>query len=152
MQVLDVATRKIVADLPSGADPEFFDLDPAGRYLYIANEDDAITTVVDTDERRVVAQIDVGVEPEGMAISHDGRWAVTTSETTNMVHWIDTATTNAVVDNTLVGQRPRYARFTADDKLLWVTSEIGGTVAVIDVASRTISTRSASPSRACRRT
>ena len=64
-----------------------------------------------------MAQIDVGVEPEGMAISHDGRLAVTTSETTNMVHWIDT-TTHAVVDSTLVGQRPRYARFTADDKLL----------------------------------
>ena len=28
VQVLDVATRKIVADLPSGADPEFFDLAP----------------------------------------------------------------------------------------------------------------------------
>ena len=28
VQVLDVATRTIVADLPSGADPEFFDLDP----------------------------------------------------------------------------------------------------------------------------
>ena len=65
--------------------------------------------MVDTAERRVVAQIEVGVEPEGMAISHDGRWAVTTSETTNMVHWIDTAT-HEIVANTLVGQRPRYAR------------------------------------------
>jgi PQQ-dependent catabolism-associated beta-propeller protein len=72
-----------------------------------------------------------------MAVSHDGRWAVTTSETTNMVHWIDTAS-HGIVANTLVGQRPRYARFSADDKLLWVTSEIGGTVAVIDVASQTV--------------
>ena len=85
-----------------------------------------------------MAQIDVGVEPEGMAVSHDGRWAVTTSETTNMVHWIDTASHEIAVANTLVGQRPRYARFTADDRLLWVTSEIGGTVAVIDVASQAI--------------
>ena len=79
--------------------------------------------VVDTNERRVVAQIEVGVEPEGMAVSHDGRWAVTTSETTNMVHWIDTVT-HEIVANTLVCQRPRYARFSANDKLLWVTSEI----------------------------
>ena len=43
-----------------------------------------------------------------------------------------------IVANTLVGQRPRYARFSADDRLLWVTSEIGGTVAVIDVATRTV--------------
>jgi PQQ-dependent catabolism-associated beta-propeller protein len=79
--------------------------------------------------------VDVGVEPEGMAVSPDGRWAVNTSETTNMVHWIDTRT-RKLVDNTLVDQRPRYARFTVDSKQLWVSSEVGGTVSVIDVASR----------------
>ncbi|MEZ5823714.1 MAG: hypothetical protein R3C97_02905 [Geminicoccaceae bacterium] len=56
----------------------------------MANEDDAITTIVDTVEHKVVAQIDVGIEPEGMAVSPDGRFAITTSETTNMAHWIDT--------------------------------------------------------------
>jgi PQQ-dependent catabolism-associated beta-propeller protein len=43
-----------------------------------------------------------------------------------------------LIDNTLVGQRPRYAQFSADGKLLWVSSEIGGTVAVIDVAKREV--------------
>jgi PQQ-dependent catabolism-associated beta-propeller protein len=85
----------------------------------------------------VVAQIDVGVEPEGMAVSPDGGLAVNTSETTNMVHWIDTRT-NELIDNTLVGQRPRHAEFTDDGKQLWVSSEIGGTVAVIDVARREV--------------
>ncbi len=51
-----------------------------------------------------------------MAVSHDGKLAVTTSETTNMVHWIDTGT-HAIVANTLVDQRPRYAVF-ADDRHL----------------------------------
>jgi PQQ-dependent catabolism-associated beta-propeller protein len=72
-----------------------------------------------------------------MAVSPDGKLAVNTSETTNMVHWIDT-TTNQLIDNTLVGQRPRYTQFSADGKLLWVSSEIGGTVAVIDVARREV--------------
>jgi len=52
-----------------------------------------------------------------------------------MVHWIDTRT-RQLVDNTLVDQRPRYARFSADGRQLWVSSEVGGTVSVIDVASR----------------
>jgi PQQ-dependent catabolism-associated beta-propeller protein len=60
---------------------------------------------------------------------------VITSETTNMVHWIDTRV-QALVANTLVDQRPRDAAFTRDDTALWVTSEIGGTVAVMDVATR----------------
>ena len=91
VQVLDVATAAIVADLPSGADPEFFALDPAGRLSLHRQRGRRDHDGRRHGSRRVVAQIDVGIEPEGMAISHDGRWAVTTSETTNMVHWIDTA-------------------------------------------------------------
>jgi PQQ-dependent catabolism-associated beta-propeller protein len=81
--------------------------------------------------------VDVGVEPEGMAISPDDKTAVTTSETTNMAHLIDT-TTFDVTGNILVDQRPRHAEFTNDGKKLWVSSEIGGTVSIIDVASRTV--------------
>ena len=94
-----------------------------------------MTTVIDVASRRVLAQIDVGVEPEGMAVSPDNRLAVTTSETTNMAHIIDTASLT-VVDNILVDQRPRHAEFTKDSKKLWVSSEIGGTVTVIDLATR----------------
>ena len=54
-----------------------------------------------------------------------------------MAHWIDTAT-NKLVDNTLVDQRPRDAEFTLDNEELWVSSEIGGTVSVIDTESRQI--------------
>jgi PQQ-dependent catabolism-associated beta-propeller protein len=93
--------------------------------------------VVDVDSHQVLAQIDVGVEPEGMAVSPDGRWAVNTSETTNMLHWIDT-TSHELVDNTLVDQRPRHVEFSHDSSLLWASSEIGGTVAVVDVATRQI--------------
>ena len=127
---------KILHDLPSGEDPEQFVLHPNDRHLYIANEDDAITTVVDTETRRVVAQIDVGIEPEGMAVSPDGRIAITTSETTSMAHWIDTDT-QALFANTLVDQRPRHAEFTLDGKELWVSAEIGGTITIFDVESQT---------------
>ncbi len=137
VQVMDMAERRIVADLPSGEDPEQFALHPDDRKLYIANEDNAVVTVVDTRERTVIAQVDVGVEPEGMAVSPDGKWAVNTSETTNMLHWIDTES-NELVDNTLVGQRPRHVEFTKDGALLWASSEIGGTVAVVNVADRQI--------------
>ena len=82
-----------------------------GKRMFIANEDDAVTTVLDLDKRQVTGQVDVGVEPEGMAVSPDDRIAVTTSETTNMAHLIDTGS-YAVVGNVPVGQRPRFAAFT----------------------------------------
>lgn len=137
VQVMDLATRRIIKQLPSGADPEQFALHPNNKWLYISNEDDALVTVVDVDSEAVIAQIEVGVEPEGMAVSPDGKWAINTSETTNMLHWIDTAT-NTLVDNTLVDQRPRHVEFSHDSKTLWASSEIGGTVTIVDVDQRKV--------------
>ncbi len=62
---------------------------------------------------------------------------VNTSETTNMAHFID-AKTFARIDNVLVDKRPRYALFTPDGSKLWVSSEVGGTVSVIDAKTRQI--------------
>ena len=54
-----------------------------------------------------------------------------------MAHFIDTETYE-VFANVLVGSRPRFAEFTADGSQLWVTSEIGGTVAIIDPTNHEI--------------
>ncbi len=135
VQVMDPTTGKILYDLPSGEDPEQFVLHPNDRHLYIANEDDAITTVVDVETRQVIAQINVGIEPEGMAVSPDGKIAITTSETTNMAHWIDTDS-RELFANTLVDSRPRHAEFVKDGTELWVSSEIGGSITVFDVATQ----------------
>ncbi len=70
-------------------------------------------------------------------MSPDGQWVVSASETTNMIHWID-AESYDVVDNTLVDPRPRGVAFTADSQYLWVTSELAGTVAILEVKTRQI--------------
>src|SRR5262249_5725810 len=71
------------------------------------------------------------VEPEGIGLSPDGKILVNTSETTNMAHFIDTQT-RQIVANVLVDARPRFAAFKIDGSELWVSSEVGGTVSVID--------------------
>ena len=48
-----------------------------------------------------------------------------------MAHFIDTDTLN-ITENVLVDARPRVAMFTPDDKEVWVSAEIGGTVKVIN--------------------
>ena len=137
VEEIDPDTGKLLHDLPSGEDPEQFAISPDGKRLYIANENNAATTIIDLATRKVLSQIDVGIEPEGMAVSPDSNTAVTTSETTNMVHWIDPKTFQSN-DATPVGQRPREAKFSKDGALLWVSSEVGGTVAIIDVASKKV--------------
>jgi len=72
-----------------------------------------------------------------MGISPDGAILVNTSETTNMAHFIDTKSFQ-VIGNVLVDARPRIAEFSPDGKKLWVSSEVGGTVSVIDPVGRRV--------------
>jgi PQQ-dependent catabolism-associated beta-propeller protein len=66
-----------------------------------------------------------------MSVSPDDKLVAATSEATSMAHIID-AETYEVKANILVDTRPRVARFTPDGKQVWVSAEVGGTVAVID--------------------
>lgn len=52
-----------------------------------------------------------------------------------MVHWIDIKT-QAIVENTLVDARPRFVTFTPDSSQLWVTSEMAGTLMVLDTKTK----------------
>lgn len=137
IQVYDAKTYEFVKTLPSGPDPELLILHPTGNPLYVANEDDNLVTVVDINEGTIISDVPVGVEPEGMGISPDGKVLVNTSETTNMAHFIDTETLKTF-DNILVDSRPRVAIFNDQGTQLWVSSEIGGTVTVMNPADRKI--------------
>ena len=72
-----------------------------------------------------------------MGMSPDGKVLVNTSETTNMAHFIDT-TTHKTFDNVLVDSRPRVAMFNSTGDQLWVSSEVGGTVTVINPKDRKV--------------
>lgn len=118
-----------VIDTP---DPEFAALrEQTDNPLYVSNENNALMTVWNIDTQKMIAQIPTGVEPEGMAVSPDGQIIVNTSETTDMAHFFSYKTDKNIA-NVLVPPRPRWAAFTHDGKEVWVSSELGGTVTVID--------------------
>ena len=96
-----------------------------------------MVTVVDMNDKMIIDDIPVGVEPEGMGLTNDGKTLVNTSETTNMAHFINAGTLD-ITENVLVDARPRVAMFTPDDKEVWVSAEIGGTVKVIDPISKEV--------------
>ena len=58
-------------------------MSPEDDTLCIANEDDAMVTVVDMNDKMIIDDIPE-VEPEGMGLTNDGSLLVNTSETTNM--------------------------------------------------------------------
>ncbi len=185
--VVDLARRKVIATLPSGQDPESFDLSPDGKTLYVSNEETAEMTALDVSSGAIRGRVAVGKEPEGVAVRPDGNVVFVTSEQDGEVTAVDTvaltvvaqmptgprplrfvherradrvrhrrdgevgllvrniaAGSRATVGDIAIhedspmpsGPRPMGAVLSPDGRTLYVSTGRGGSVAVIDVATR----------------
>jgi PQQ-dependent catabolism-associated beta-propeller protein len=132
IDIYDTKTWQVTGSINT-PDPEYAALrQPGNNPLYVSNENNALVTVWNIDTQKMLVQMPTGVEPEGMAVSPDGQLIVNTTETTNMAQFFAYGTGKNVA-NVLMPPRPRWAAFTHDGKQVWVSSELGGTVTVIDV-------------------
>ncbi|HEX6995259.1 MAG TPA: quinoprotein dehydrogenase-associated putative ABC transporter substrate-binding protein [Gammaproteobacteria bacterium] len=134
--VVDVREGRIVQVLPGGSDPEEFDVDDAGRRVYVSNEDAGQMSIVDVETGDVIRTVPVGREPEGVRLTPDGAHVYVTSESDHAVTVVDTATGEA--SSISVGWRPRDVLFNRDGTRAYVSNEHGGSVAVVDVASQRV--------------
>jgi YVTN family beta-propeller protein len=149
LALVDPATQKVVAQLPTGLGPHEAAVSPDGRTAYVSNfgrysvypagdtlHDKAgnTITVVDLVDRKVKATFDLGTHtgPHGMVVSHDGKLLWSTSETPQAVLEIDAATgkilhvwnTNQVRSHMIV-TTPTESKF-------YVTNTVSGSVSVVD--------------------
>jgi YVTN family beta-propeller protein len=129
--VVDTASRRLVAILPSGQDPESFDLAAGGRLLVVSNEETASAAVVDVASARLVGSVRVGEEPEGVTAAPDGRLVAVTSERENRVDFVDPVALT-VAGTAPTCARPRSLVFTRDGAVAFAACEEGAAVAVVD--------------------
>src|SRR5262245_48074030 len=131
--VVDLATRKLVRMLPSGQDPESFDLSLDGKTLYVSNEETAEMSVLDLSTGAITSRVKIGGEPEGVTLRPDGREVYVTCEEDNEVYAVDT-TTLKVAARMKTAARPRSIVFTKDGSTAFVTDENAATITVINPA------------------
>ena len=81
-----------------------------------------------------MSTVDVGEEPEGILVNRDGSLVFVTSEVANMVHVVNTATSE-IRANIVAGNRPRRFAVPAGGNSLWVTNELSGSVSLIDLGT-----------------
>jgi YVTN family beta-propeller protein len=129
--VIDLENLALVTVLPSGQDPETFDLVGDGE-LAVSNEETAEVSLVDVGTRRVRARVSVGGEPEGVTTAPDGVVWVT-SEADHRIYAIEDAKVTASLET---GARPRTIAFTADGKLGVVGGEADGSILLFDPKQR----------------
>jgi YVTN family beta-propeller protein len=129
--VVDLAAGKLLRVLPSGTDPESFDLSADGKRLFVSNEESAEVSVVDLAAGKVTAHVPVGKEPEGVTLRPGGKVLYVSCEQDNEVVAVDTATLK-VLAHIEAGARPRAITFSRDGKLAFVTAENAGLLTVVD--------------------
>ena len=93
--IVDLAAARLVRVLPSGQDPEAFDIAADGRTVYVSNEETGEMSVVDV-ATGTIRRVPVGGEPEGVTLRPDGRVVYVTAEAEHDVVAVDTATLKVV--------------------------------------------------------
>src|SRR6478735_3071874 len=135
--VIDTSSWTVTKTIKVGQRPRGIEFTRDGKFVFVAVGDDDSIQVIDTAKHEIVDTLPSGPDPELFALDADGKILINTSETTNMAHFIDTAT-HQIVGNVLVDARPRFVEFKRDGSEVWISSEIGGTVSVIDPVKRVV--------------
>jgi YVTN family beta-propeller protein len=135
--VLDVAGRRVTAQVPLTKTPRGLSVSPDGKSLYFTLANSAGVEVMDTATNAVAAEIPVGPIPHQIAFTPDRKQALVAVQGTGRLAIIDVAS-RQVVKEVAVGRYPHWVGLTSDGALAYVTNEGDNTVSVVDLASQTV--------------
>jgi YVTN family beta-propeller protein len=136
IDVIDVATLAVIDHVPTGANPEFFELSLDDKALYVSNKAESAVQVISMSEKLIEKEIPTGAGPGGIAVSGDEKTLYVASEISDWVHVVDLRAA-VVTENIVVGTPPRRLFLVADE--LWVLNELSGQVSIIDRATNHVS-------------
>jgi YVTN family beta-propeller protein len=106
VQVLDTASNKITAQIPTGAAPHHVMFTPAGNSLLVVSQMANELALIDPKTNAITVKIPVGQKPHWIATTSDGAVAYVTNENGNSVSVVNLYT-QAVVATIAVGNAPR---------------------------------------------
>jgi YVTN family beta-propeller protein len=134
VSVIDPATRKVIAEIPTGAiESHMVVISPDGTRAYTANVAAGSVSVLDLKQRTLITVIPVAKIVQRISISADGKRVFTHDQDTPRIAVIDT-TTNKVASWISVPSTVYSSSPTADGRKLLAASP-AGKIFVIDLAS-----------------
>jgi YVTN family beta-propeller protein len=134
VDVIDPSTRKIIAEIPTGAiESHMVVISPNGSRAYTANVAAGSVSVLDLKKRALITVIPVAKTVQRISISADGKRVFTHDQDAPRIAVIDT-TTNKVASWISVPSTVYSSSPTADGRKLLAASP-AGKIFVIDIAS-----------------
>ena len=143
VSAIDVASRKIRATFPVGAIIEGIAVTDDGREVWVGGNDSRRVYVLDGTSGAVLHTIEGFGMPYRIGITPDRRTAVISDPTDEKIHLVDVAThkVRTVVDVPPIdgeAASPQGVTISPDGATAFVTLKAAGRVAVVDIASASI--------------
>lgn len=142
LSLIDQATDQIVGQkIPTGKEPHHLMLTPQGRSLIVANSVSNDLMFVDPKTGALQKRIENIEDPYQLGFSPDGKWFVTTGLRLDHldIYSYDVKTdTPTLVKRLPLAAMPSHMAFTKDGKTVFVTLQISGQVAAVDLPTQTV--------------
>lgn len=134
VDVIDPASRKVVAEIPTGAiESHMIVISPDGSRAYTANVAAGSVSVLDLKKRSLITVIPVAKTVQRIAISPDGKWVFTHDQDEPRIAVIATATNK--VDHWIALPAKVYSSSPTLDGRKLVANAPSGKLFVIDLAA-----------------
>jgi YVTN family beta-propeller protein len=138
LDLRDPHTWELIASIPvPPRGVNHADFSPDGRHLYVSCEFSGYMAKVDLVEHRVVADREVGVEPIDVKLSPDAQVLFVADQARDGVILVDPGDLHEI-GFIPTGKGAHGLYFSRDVSRLYVSNRKGGSVSVIDVASRAV--------------
>jgi len=132
-KVLVINDGVVKGEIKVGSGPEYLEVSPNGKFLYVANLWSPIS-VVDLEQKKVIKEINSGKTPHGLSFTNDGSRLFIVNMKSNTLSIID-AEKHEIIKTIAVGERPEYVALTPDESLAYVTNLGSDTISIIDTRS-----------------
>ncbi len=142
LSLIDEATQQVVgAKTPTGKEPHHLMATPDGRFLIVADSVSNDLMFVDPKTGKVQKRLENIEDPYQLGFSPDRKWFVTTGlrlDRLDIYAYDDKTETPTLVKRLPLATMPSHMAFSNDSKTVFVTLQVSGEIAAVDLASQTV--------------
>ena len=137
--VIDIASKKVIASMPTIAYAQGLTLTPDGSQLWVTSPLSTETDVIDTLSNTAAFRLNIPASTDVAFNATGTRAYITADGNPGSVVVVDTATFQTIKTYT-VGQGPADIKMSAADEFLVVNNDDGGSISIIDLVKDTVVT------------
>ncbi|HZB16180.1 MAG TPA: cytochrome D1 domain-containing protein, partial [Nitrososphaeraceae archaeon] len=132
-KVLVIEDNALKEEIKVGYGPEYMEIRPDGRVLYVGNPLSSIS-VVDLADNKVIRNIDSEITPHGLSFTKDGSRLFIVDMHNNTLSVID-AQKHEVINKIPVGKNSEYVELSPHETIAYVANLGSDTVSKIDLTT-----------------